>query len=303
MMKKILYIVVAVCSLKLQAQQEPHYTQYMYNMSVINPAYVIDEPGIVELGSLYRSQWVGLSGAPKTANIFVHIPLNNQVEVSVNYHNDQIGSTYSITQNVFNIDAAYKMKLNETLKLAFGLKGGFNNLNFSYMNTDNPDPSVERSSTTAINFGAGIFLFDSAYYIGLSSPNLVPSKLAINEIDAYKNTPHLFLVAGYVFDLSYTFKIKPSMVLKEVFGAPLSYDASVNVLYLDRFEIGVSYRNQDAYAGLLGIQVTPSLKLGYSYDYNTSDLGEFNTGSHEFILLYRFDLLGLRKNYSSPRFY
>ncbi len=302
-MKTRFYILLMLMSLTTWAQQEPQYTQYMYNMSVVNPAYVIDEPGLVALGSLYRTQWIGLSGAPTTANIFAHIPLNNEVEISINYLNDKIGSTVNITQNVFNLDAAYKMKLNETLKLSFGLKAGFTNLSFNYLNSDTPDPSLENTNKTVIDMGAGLFLFERNYYVGLSSPNLIPNKIVINTENDYKNTPHLFLIAGYVFDLNYSFKLKPSIVVKEVFGAPLSYDVSLNALYLNRFELGVSYRNQDAYAGLLGIQATPSLKLGYAYDYNTSDLGNFNTGSHEFVLLYKFDILGWQKNYSSPRFY
>lgn len=302
-MKKIFYIVFILLSLTTQAQQEPHYTQYMYNMSVVNPAYVIDEPSLIELGSLYRSQWVGLSGAPKTANIFAHIPINNRVEFSVNYMNDRIGSSINITQNIFNVDAAYKMRINETLKLSFGLKGELDNLGFNFANSTSSDPSLEKINTTVFNMGAGIFIFDKKYYAGLSSPNLIPNTISIGEMYDYKSTPHFFFIAGYVFDLNYSFKLKPSVVVKEVAGAPLSYDFSLNTLYRNRFELGVSYRNQDAYSGLVGINATPSLRLGYSYDYNTSDLGDFNTGSHEFILLYSFDVLGIKKNYSSPRFY
>jgi len=84
-MKFKFLIVVVLCSFSMYAQQEPHYTQYMYNMSTVNPGYMINEPGLIKVGSLYRTQWVGIEGAPKTANIFAHIPLSERIELSVNY--------------------------------------------------------------------------------------------------------------------------------------------------------------------------------------------------------------------------
>ena len=293
-----------ICSLSAFAQQEPQYTQYMYNMSVVNPGYMINEPSIIQVGSLYRTQWVGITGAPKTTNVFAHIPLNERIELSVNYLNDDIGEHINISENVFNIDAAYKITLNNDLNLSFGVKMGFDHLNFSALGSNvSTDPLFQNTKKTVLNIGAGVFLFKHHYYIGLSSPNLIPNDLNVSNEIVYNNDPHAFLIGGYVFDINDDFKLKPSTVIKYVGGAPLSFDVSANALYLEKFELGVSYRYQDAVSGLVGINITPNLKLGYAYDFNTSQLNNYNSGSHEFVLLYKFDVLGLSKKYSSPRFY
>lgn len=293
-----------ICSLSAYAQQEPQYTQYMYNMSMVNPGYMINEPSIIQVGSLYRTQWVGIKGAPKTANLFANIPISKKIELSINYLNDNIGGKVNISENVYNIDVAYKINLNKSLDLSFGLKVGFDHLNFSGQGSNvSTDPLFQNANKTVLNIGAGAFLFNNNYYIGLSSPNLIPSDLNTNTDVVYRDKPHVFLIGGYVFNINSDFKLKPSTVVKYVGGAPLSFDISANVLYLEKFELGVSYRYQDAISGLVGIHVTPNLKLGYAYDFNTSKLNNFNNGSHEFILLYTFDLLGLSKKYSSPRFY
>ncbi|RKE91003.1 type IX secretion system PorP/SprF family membrane protein [Ichthyenterobacterium magnum] len=286
------------------AQQEPHYTQYMYNMSIINPAYMINEPGLVEVGTLYRTQWVGIDGAPKTGNAFANIPLSDRIEISLNYLNDEIGGNIKQTENVLNIDAAYKIRLNETLNLSFGMKVGFDHLSTnSHQSNVSGDPLFNNAKKTVLNIGAGVFLFKEKYYVGLSSPNLLPNDLDVNNDILYQNAAHLFLIGGYVFDINDDFKLKPSTVVKQTMGAPLSFDISTNVLYQEKFELGVSYRYQDAVTAMVGIEVLPDLRVGYAYDFNTSVLNDFNSGSHEFILTYRFDVLGLSKKYSSPRFY
>tara|TARA_R110002050_G_scaffold300769_1_gene472430 strand:- start:61537 stop:62352 length:816 start_codon:yes stop_codon:yes gene_type:complete len=271
---------------------------------MVNPAYMINEPQIIQVGSLYRTQWVGINGAPKTGNVFANIPLNEKIELSVNYLNDYIGDAINLSENVFNIDAAYKLTLNNNLNISFGVKVGFDHLNFSSLGSNvSTDPLFQNAKKTVLNIGAGVFVFKQNYYVGLSSPNLIPSNLDVNSDVLYKNKPHAFLIGGYVFDINSDFKLKPSTVIKYVGGAPLSFDLSTNVLYLNRFELGVSYRYQDAVSGLAGINISPNLKVGYAYDFNTSKLNNYNNGSHEFILLYKFDVLGLSKKYSSPRFY
>jgi len=274
-MKLKLYILIFLCGASLYAQQEPHYTQYMYNMSIINPAYMINEMSIVEVGTLYRSQWVGIDGAPKTANAFANIPLSDKIEISLNYLNDEIGDNIKQTENVFNVDFAYKIKLTETLDMSFGMKVGFDHLSTNVFESNvSGDPFFDNTRKTVLNIGAGAFMYHDNYYIGLSSPNLLPNEIDANNDVFYQNKLHLFLIGGYVFDINQDIKLKPSTVIKHVFGAPLSFDISANALYQEKF-----------------------------YDFNTSALNDFNNGSHEFILTYKFDVLGLSKKYSSPRFY
>lgn len=302
-MKLKIFIIAALCSLSTIAQQEPQYTQYMYNMGVVNPAYMINEPGLVRVGSLYRSQWVGLEGAPRTANIFGNIPLNERVEIGVNYVNDQIGDV--LTQNNFNANFAYRISVGKTTNLAFGLKLGVDNLSLDFRGQGlDDDFAFQNNQTTTVDVGAGLFLFDENYYVGLSSPGIIPYKLENGDnAILYKKDPTVYFMAGYVFDVNEDLKIKPSAVTKWITGAPLTYDLSLNALFLDRFELGASYRHQDAVAGLASFSITPELRIGYSYDYSISDLQQFNNGSHEVVLIYNFDLLGLSKRYVSPRFY
>ena len=303
-MKIKLLILFIACSLSALAQQEPQYTNYMYNMSMVNPAYMINEPSLIEVGALYRTQWVGVDGAPKTANVFANIPLSEKIELGVNYLNDNIGGNVNMSENVFNIDAAYKINLKRDLNLSFGLKMGFDHLNFSAIGSNvSGDPSFGNTDKTVINIGAGAFLFHKDYYVGVSSPNLIPGDLEFNDQVFYNNSIHVFLIGGYIFELDDMFKLKPSTVIKYTGGAPLSVDVSANVMYDNKFELGVSYRYQDAVSGLAVFNVTPDLRIGYAHDFNTSQLKSFNNGSHEFVLLYRFDVLGLSKTYSSPRFY
>ncbi|EDP72185.1 hypothetical protein FBALC1_13827 [Flavobacteriales bacterium ALC-1] len=303
-MKINIYIILLLSSVALYAQQEPHYTQYMYNMNIINPGYVIDESGIIEVGSLYRSQWVGIDGAPKTGNIFANIPLNDKIEISLNFLNDEIGGAIKQTENMFNIDVAYKIKLKEGLKMSFGVKTGFDHLSTNVFESNvNDDTFFQNTTKTVLNIGAGVFLYSKKYYVGLSAPNLLPNQIDTNNDVFYQNQLHLFLMGGYVFDVADNIKLKPSTVVKQSFGSPLSFDLSLNALYQEKFELGVSYRYQDAITAMMGVEVLPDLRLGYAYDFNTNALNNFNSGSHEFILTYKFDLLGLSKNYSSPRFY
>lgn len=306
-MKFKIFILAAFCSLSTFAQQEPQYTQYMYNQGVVNPAYMINQPGLIRVGSLYRSQWVGLDGAPKTANVFANIPLNERVEIGVNYVNDQIGDV--LTTNNFNVNFAYRINVAESTNLSFGLKLGVDNqsLDFTGQNVGG-DLAFQNGETTSLDVGAGVFLFKENYYVGLSSPSVIPYKIENNLGNGdssilYKKDPTAYLMAGYVYDVTDMLKVKPSAVAKWISGAPLTYDLSLNALYAEKFELGVSYRHQDAIAALAGFNITNDLKIGYSYDFNVSDLNRFNNGSHEVVLLYTFDLLGLQKRYISPRFY
>ena len=282
-------------------QQSPQYTQYLYNMSVVNPAYVINEPSMVTVGTLYRTQWVGIEGAPRTLNVFGHIPFSERLEMSVNFLSDQIGDDIQINENQFTVDMAYIMDVNDTYKLSFGLKAGFDQLSFQ----TKPSATAINTETRKglFNLGAGAFFFSDHFYAGLSTPNFIPHNVKEGNQSLAINKLHLYAIAGYVFDVNPNWKLKPSIVLKETEGAPFTYDASLNHLLYETIELGVSYRHQDALAFLIGATIKKDLKLGYAYDFGLSDLNRYHDGSHEVFLIYNFDLLGLQKNYKSPRFY
>jgi len=300
----LIILTIVYCSV-VSAQQTPQYTQYIYNLSTVNPAYVKDQPQVISTGLLYRKQWVSVEGSPETANAFVNFPLGEKVELSLNYVNDQIGDAINVKNDFANIDFAYKTQLSSSLNLAYGLKVGLESFRINSSGSDVAnDPSFSQNeSILQLNIGAGFFLFADNFYVGLSTPNLLPNEAEIGDVGVSEDKTHLFGVAGYVYDLSDAVILKPSILVKQVTGAPLSFDVSMNTLLYNRFEVGASYRYQESVSGLLGFKITPDLRIGYAYDFAVGDFSSTSSGSHEIGLLYDFDLLKTGNNYSSPRFY
>jgi type IX secretion system PorP/SprF family membrane protein len=288
----------------------------MYNMSVINPAYATSELEVVNLGAIHRSQWVSIDGAPTSTSVFAHIPLKDNIEVGVSFLNDNIGDG-TINENVITADFAYILKLNETLKLSLGLKAGVNLLNTdpngkrlpdgTIVGLNSSDQAFNNINESFLNAGAGAFLYTDKYYLGLSVPNFLPNKY-LEDTNGFKavgvDEIHFFLTGGYVFDINDNIKFKPATMMKAVSGAPLSVDLTANVLINNRFEAGVAYRFDDSVAGLASFRITPSLKIGYAYDYTLSNLGDYNDGSHELMILFDLSKINLTRGYEkSPRFF
>jgi len=292
------------CSI-VNAQQIPQYTQYVYNMSTINPAYVKDQPEVISAGLLYRNQWVGIDGAPETAKLFLNFPVGDKVELSLNYVNDRIGDAISIKNDYVNVDFAYKLQLSSSLNLSFGLKAGVDSFRIDALgsNVTNDLTFSENNSELLLNIGAGAFLYANKFYAGISSPNLLPNDAELGDIGVSEERAHFFGVAGYVYDYSDDIIFKPSVLVKQTIGAPVSFDVSLNSLLYNRFEAGVSYRYQESVSGLLGFRIIPDLRIGYAYDFGIGDFSTTSSGSHEIVLLYDFDLLKTGNNYTSPRFY
>jgi len=299
---------IILFSLKGMAQQDPLFTQYMYNMSVINPAYATDNPGMLNLGGIYRSQWVGVDGAPETFSFFAHTPVSERIEVGLSVIHDEIGGVQK--ENNITADFAYVIPMNESNKLSFGVKGGLttfdSNLTGLETNQQN-DPAFQNINEVFPVFGVGAYWFGDNYYLGASAPNLFTSKHLENRQGLVKygeENVHYYLTGGYVFDLSENFKLKPAFMARGVQGSPLSVDITANVLMFNRLEAGIGYRFDDSVTGLINFAVTPQIKVGYAYDRTTSNLGDYNDGSHEIMLLFDFDLFGLSKGYDkSPRFF
>jgi type IX secretion system PorP/SprF family membrane protein len=283
-------------------------------MSIVNPAYATSNKDVINIGGIYRSQWVGAIGAPKTGSLFMHAPINENIELGFSIINDKIGDGI-VNENFISGDFAYVLKLNEKTKLSFGLKAGLNffNTNFNglylpdgtIVGSNSFDPSVDNINKTFLNIGAGTFLYTDNYYVGLSVPNFLKNKHlknsnALSSIGT--DELHFFLTAGYVFKLNENLKFKPAFMFKAVDSAPISTDLSLNFLIYEKLTLGISHRFEDSVSALAGFQITPKLKIGYAYDYTTSNLGDFNTGSHEIIML--FDISTLGKGYNkSPRFF
>lgn len=291
-----------VCLLGFQevsAQQDPQYTQYMYNMNVVNPAYAGSKESL-SIGLLYRNQWAGFDGAPTTYTFSAHSPIGEKTGLGVSAISDEYGP---VTETNAYVDFSYTIGLGGATKLAFGVKAGATFQDVGLMDLDvidGSDPAFSSNvNETYGNFGAGLLLYTDNYYIGVSMPNILETVHLDAEGHEYGSEQrHFFATAGYVFQLSENTKFKPSTLVKTAIGAPLSFDINANFLFYDRFEIGASYRYEDAVSGLVSFRATDWVQIGFAYDYTISDIEE---PSYEAFLL--FDIYFKEKTFVSPRYF
>jgi type IX secretion system PorP/SprF family membrane protein len=306
-MKKLYIIAILASTLfKVQAQQDPHYTQYMYNMSVMNPAYAGSKENIAT-GLLYRKQWINIEGAPTTGTFFVHSPVGKNVGLGLSAINDKIGPVNET--NVY-ADFSYTLNLGGEHKLAFGLKGGatfhkvglFSDIGDGYVPDPNDPAFAEDTNNTFFNIGTGAFYYTDKYYLALSVPNMLKSNyLDYNGRQFGTDVMHYFFTGGYVFDLNSNVKFKPFFMLKTAFNVKPSLDLSANFLFHEKLELGATYRLQDSFGAMVNFAITPDLRIGYAYDHIVSDLKAATPSSHEVILLYNLNLL--KKVSRSPRYF
>ncbi|MCD2258459.1 type IX secretion system membrane protein PorP/SprF [Psychroserpens luteolus] len=300
-MKKFYIIIVLLIATQVYGQQDPQYTQYMYNMNVINPAYAGSKENL-SFGLLYRTQWTGIDGAPKTGTFFGHLPVGDKVGLGLSVISDEVGP---IKETNVYADFSYTLQLGGAHRLAFGVKAGatFHDIGLAGIDLIDPnDPFFQNINTTTPNIGAGAFYYTDNYYLALSVPNILNSvHLDANGNKLGSEEAHYFLTGGYVFQLSPNAKLKPSFLVKSAFSAPTSFDVNLNALFYEKFEIGASYRLDDSFSGLVNFAITPSLRIGYAYDNVTSDIRRYAPASHEFMLL--FDLNFPKKVSRSPRYF
>lgn len=349
-MKK-LFITTAIVlsgSLALVAQQRPHYTQYIINPYIINPAITgIENYTDVKIG--VRDQWVGLNGAPKTTYISIHGPLGkNDYRTSatsfevpgenprgraywetytaaephhgigLNIINDQTGSF-----RFFSASAtyAYHLGLNPTTNLSGGFSAGITKVSIDrskhdFNGTGDPsDPAVGSAFSGELtkvkpNIGFGLWLYSRDYFVGFAAQQIMPQTISFVDdntaiLTKGRFVPHLFLTAGYRFLLNDDINAIPSLMVKYIKGSSLKEfqpEANIKLQYQDIFWVGGSYRYQDGYAGMLGMNVKNSFNISYSYDRsnNNTQLNAFNRGTHEIVLGF---LLGNKYSEACPRCY
>ncbi len=312
--KIITLVLVSVVGLQCAfAQQDAQYTQYMFNTMSVNPAYA-GSRGQLSIAGLYRSQWVGLNGAPESQTLNLHSPIrNSKIGYGLSVVNDNIGDGV-VQETYFDAVVSYTVDVSLEGKLSFGLKVGGNLLNLDFNGLRNFD--VEPVAADNIenrfspNVGLGMYYHTNKFYAGLSAPNLLQTEHFDNsQRDANsvqflsKERINFYLITGYVFDLNNNFKFKPALLTKVVGGAPLQVDVSANFLFNDKFTFGAAYRWDAAISGMAGFQITDQLMLGLAYDRETTELGgtQFNDGSFEVFL--RFELVKSFQKLVSPRFF
>lgn len=306
-MKKIFLIVFGVvfCWFHANSQQDPMYNNYMFNTLNINPAYA-GSAGITTFTGMYRHQWAGIDGSPRTHSYTGHGKLLSlPVGVGGTFLSDTHGP---VRTNSFYVDASYIMEIDDA-KLAFGLKGGINlfSANLIDLNpVENGDPVFGQNvkNKVAPNFGFGALYYSKNYYVGFSVPKLLTNKLIDGELPEFelgKERRHFAFLAGYVFDVSSYVKFKPSFIWQVVSGAPTTLDFTANFLFYETMWAGVHYRRQDAVGLLFQYEVNRKVKVGYSYDFVISKIAQYNSGTHEVMLT--VDLIKQVAGDKSPRYF
>jgi type IX secretion system PorP/SprF family membrane protein len=302
MKTRILLFALMFTGMLSYAQQDAQFTQYMYNTINVNPAYA-GSRGALSIFALHRTQWVGLDGAPVTNAVSMNTPINgSNVGLGISIINDRIGPTH---ENTISADISYFIRTSETFKLSFGIKATGNtfDLDQTKLNpVDATDPSLLNFNKFNPNIGAGVYLHSDKAYVGLSIPNFIESKrYNDNEIAIFKEKINYYLIAGYVFDLEDSIKFKPALLTKMVSGTPLQVDVSGNFMFNDRFVVGVAYRWSAALSAMVGFQISDGLFIGYGFDNETTNLKNYNSGSHEVFL--RYEIFNNLSKITTPRFF
>lgn len=285
-----------------QAQQDSQYTQYMYNTQSMNPGYS-GSRGSLSMLALYRNQWVGLDGAPETLNFGMHSPIGVQgVGLGLGFTSDKLGPS---SESTIAADFSYTIDFAHDVKLAFGIKGGYSLLDLdpNKLTIYNPnDYDLTKKSFGSPTIGAGFYLYSEKWYLGLSTPNILETSYYDDvQVSTATEKTHIYLIGGYVFTLNPNLKLKPAFLTKAVIGAPLAIDLSANALLYDRITFGVAYRLDAAVTAMAGFQANDNIMIGYAYDYETTELSRYNSGSHEIFI--RFELGTKSRAKVNPRFF
>lgn len=296
------------------AQQDPGYSQYMFNTLLINPAYAGNRD-VLNLSALYRQQWVNIDGAPRTFTFAADGPIfNEKVGLGLISTFDKVGYT-SVTSVMGQV--AYRLRFTQKGTLSFGASFGAQQFTFDMSNVNYKIPGQTLDDATfdnniskwVPNVGFGLYFSTDKAYIGLSAPKLLNNGLSSNNIEVNMKEisgkasqyRHYMLMAGFVSRISHTWVIKPSTLIKAVNGAPIQFDVNANFWYYDFFGFGLSYRSADALVAMLEIQANPEFRIGYAYDYSTNGLGAYNNGSHE--LMVRYELGARKSKMLTPRYF
>lgn len=302
-MKKVLTLLFTLLSIGAIAQQDAQYTQYMFNMLSVNPAYAGSRNAISPM-LIFRKQWVGIEKSPLSFAASIHAPMRENMGIGLYLENDIIG-----VHNRFTAMGSYAYQIpigTQGAKLALGLQAGVLHYtsDWAQASIQQPgDPVIDQNTSKLLpNFGLGAYYFAERYYVGFSIPHLLDSTLD-NVTETASQYKHYFLSGGMVFDLSSSLKLKPTILIKSVPGyAPLEADINANLLIKDMFWVGLGYRTGDAINALLQYNMKNGFRVGYAYDFTLSKLNNYTSGSHEIMLGWDF---GSRKidKILSPRYF
>ena len=286
--KNLIMLVLLVVN-SLNAQQDPSFTLYQYNMNVINPAYA----GIYDYSELninFRSQWVNLEDGPETQSVSLGIPINNKVGVGLSIVSDQI---FVLKETDLYIDFSYRVPISDNTNLYMGIKAGgsFINIDLNSLGVMNDPVFTENVSQFNPNVGIGFLLKSDKFYINLAAPHLLKSKRYEKDGVAVTNATdklHAYLGAGYTLSLNENVDLTPSIMSRLVAGSPASIDLTGTIDLYKTIELGVSYRLDESVSGIGLLKLADWVHFGYAYESTTTAVKDYSKGSHEIMLRFRF---------------
>ena len=308
LLKKFLFVfVLVVLTTKLLAQQLPHYSNYMLNNYAINPAVAGSKPYVEGLTST-RYQWVGITDAPRTYVLSVNGPTKSlKVGLGGLLFTDIVGPT---RRTGFYLSYSYHLKVSDKVKLSMGLSGGV--LQFTVDGSKillrDPDLAISNGIQSVItpDFGAGIYAYstDHKWYLGASVPQIFENKMKYFEgavSSQSRLATHFYITGGYRFDLGNDFKLEPSTCVKFVQPAPVQFDLSLRAIYKDKIWLGGAFRYLDAVSAMIGYTLQENITFAYSYDFTTTDIKKYSSGTHEFMIGIKFHKVAEKKTESENK--
>lgn len=295
------------CGLSLRAQQDPQFSQYMFNPLSVNPAYA-GSRGLMNGAIVHRQQWLSFPGAPNTQALTINTPLRKgKVGIGAEILRDQIGPKTSIGAY---LDYAYRVPLGKG-KLAFGLGAGILNyrMNWSMIEyRDQADAYAQLADETKNlpDFKFGVFFNNKNFFTGLSITHLNKALYGVYIADSIAGSAHLkrhsFFTIGRAFAAGDNFTLSPSLMVRGVIGTSLvSVDLNFNARYREAIWFGMSFRSEGDLIFMAQYSISEKLKVGYSYDTTFGRLKGYHGGSHEIML--GFDLNFFQSGVMSPRYF
>ena len=305
-----------------EAQQKPHYTQYILNQYILNPA-ISGIENYIDIKASHRHQWVGIQDAPVTTYLTVHGPIGKkdfrttatsfsmpgenprgksyweQYNAPEPHHGIGMQVINDVTGPLSNFSMygtyAYHLGLTPKMNLAAGFGVGFSRFGLDAAKLDFGDIIVDQAvyssgliNKTKLDVLAGLYLYSSDFFVGLSAQQIVPQNIDFSEGYVRPNTgrtvPHLFATAGYRFLLTDDLNLIPSVMVKYIQPLDPQLEGNMKLQFRDIAWLGASYRHDDGFAGMLGLNVSNVFNVGYAYDYTTSKLNNYSKGTHEFIV-------------------
>jgi len=311
MKKTLFFLLILVSAVRLTAQQDHQYTQFMYNKLLINPAYA-GTRGVPTMMGIFRSQWVGFEGAPQSFLLGVHSPfLSQRVGVGVNLSHQKIGLNRDFTGS---LAYSYDLIARKAMSLRVGLSGSVRSKGIAFIDAKPgaiSDPSFDIANTNEIlgNVGAGIYAtFSEKVYLGLSVPRLYTNRVGFNPgvTQVAEEALHYYAMAGLILPIGEDINLMPAVLAKYVQNAPFNADINLNLDVRQKFTAGISYRmggdaSGDSVDLLAFWQATPQMGIGAAYDFPLSTLKNYTAGSIE--IVFQADLKKRKKGMSNPRFF